>query len=159
MQIIYLPQVGFAPENSDDWKWYLPEEVNHEVLRSLGANSQVRYFFSSPAEEKMLRERLRDVGFSPNTKHVSREKILPQPEMTARITYLCDSTIRRCVAKIAFNYLAYAVGENTQLLLRTDFDMVRGYIREYSRRTSSFLSPEIRASRRRADAARSLTGT
>jgi hypothetical protein len=130
MQIIYLPQVGFAAENSDDWKWYLPEEVNEEVLRGLGLNTQVRYFFTSPTEEQMLRDRLREVGFSTNTKHVSRGTILPQPEMTARITCLCDTTIRRCVAKIAFNYLAYAVGENAQLLLRNDFDGIRSYIRD-----------------------------
>jgi hypothetical protein len=73
---------------------------------------------------------MREVGFTPNTKHVSRGTILPQPEMTARVTYLFDSVIRRCVAKIAFNYLAYAVGEDTRLLLRSDFEVVRRFIRD-----------------------------
>jgi hypothetical protein len=130
MQMLYLPQVGFAAENSDDWKWYLPDELNQEVVQSLGPNTQLRYFFSSPDEEQMLRARMREVGFSSNTKHVTRATILPQPEMTARITYLFDSIIRRSVAKIAFNYLAYAVGEDTRLLLRADFDVVRSFIRD-----------------------------
>jgi hypothetical protein len=130
MQIIYLPQVGFAAENSDNWKWYLPEELNQEVLRSLGVNTQVRYFFCTPAEEQMLRERLHEVGFSSNTKHISRETILPQPQMTARVTYTFDSIIRRCIAKIAFNYLAYALSEDTRLLLRHDFDTVRTFVRD-----------------------------
>jgi hypothetical protein len=90
----------------------------------------VRYFFSLPADEQMLRRRLREVGFSANTKHVSRQSILPRPDMTARITYTFDVIIRRCVAKIALNYLAYAVGEDTQLLLRQDFDVVRSFVRE-----------------------------
>jgi hypothetical protein len=130
MQMLYLPQVGFAAENSDDWKWYLPDELNQEVLQSVGPNTQLRYFFASPDEEQMLRARMRDVGFSSNTKHVTRVTILPQPEMTARITYLFDSIIRRSVAKIAFNYLAYAVAEDTRLLLRADFDVVRSFIRD-----------------------------
>lgn len=130
MQILYLPQVGFAAENSDDWKWYLPEELNEEVLRSLGPNTQVRYFFASAADEQMLRGRLRELGFSASTKHVSRQTILPHPNMTARITYTCDAIIRRCIAKIAFNYLAYAVEEDTQLLLRNDFDVVRSFVKD-----------------------------
>jgi hypothetical protein len=130
MQMLYLPQVGFAAENSDDWKWYLREDLNQEVLQSLGPNTQVRYFFSSAAEEKILRVRLHELGFSRNTKHVSRTTIPPQPEMTARITYLFDSVIRRSVAKIAFNYLAYAMGEDMRLLLRGDFDSVRNFIRD-----------------------------
>jgi hypothetical protein len=73
---------------------------------------------------------MREVGFSSNTKHVTRATILPQPEMTARITYLFDSIIRRSVAKNAFNYLAYAVGEDTRLLLRADFDVVRRFIKD-----------------------------
>jgi len=36
MQMLYLPQVGFAAEDSDEWKWYLPHELNHGVLQSLG---------------------------------------------------------------------------------------------------------------------------
>jgi HNH endonuclease len=123
IEMVYMPQVAFASENSDDWTWYLPEELNQEVLLSLPPNSQLRYFFASPAELEMLRKRIRELGFSLNTKHVSRTTILPQPEMTARI-------IRRCVAKIAFNYLAWALAEEERLLLRSDFDTVRSYIRD-----------------------------
>ena len=41
-----------------------------------------------------------------------------------------DAIIRRCVAKIALNYLAYAVEEATQLLLLNDFDVVRSLVRD-----------------------------
>lgn len=130
MEIIYLPQVGFANENSEEWKWYLPEELNPEVLAKLGPNSRVKYFFTSPAEEARLRERLRELGFTAATKHISKDQILPQPEMTAKVTYTFDPIIRRCIAKIAFNYLAYALSEDMRLLLRDDFDTVRTFIRD-----------------------------
>ena len=37
--------------------------------------------------------------------------------------------IRRCVAKIAFNYLAYVLLEDVRLLLGEDFDAVRDFVR------------------------------
>jgi len=49
--------------------------------------------------------------------------------MTACVTYTFDTIIRRCVAKIAFNYLAYVLSKNVQLLLREDFDAVRDFVR------------------------------
>jgi hypothetical protein len=85
MEIIYLPQVGFAAENAETWEWYLPEELNAEILAGLGPNTSVKYFFTSPAEETHLRARLRELGFTGPTKHIGKDRILPQPEMTARV--------------------------------------------------------------------------
>ena len=130
MEIIYLPQVGFAQENSDEWEWYVLDELGPEILPRLGPNAKVKYFFTSPAEEAQLRARLRELGFTAPIKHISRDKILPQPEMAARVTYTFDPIIRRCIAKIAFNYLAYALSEDMRLLLRSDFDPVRTFIRD-----------------------------
>jgi hypothetical protein len=39
---------------------------------------------------------------------------LHTPEVIAGVTYAFDTTIRRCVAKIAFNYLAYVLSEDVQ---------------------------------------------
>jgi hypothetical protein len=129
MEIIYMPQVGFAEENSDEWEWYLLEELGPEILPRLGPNAKVKYFFTSPTEETQLRARLSELGFTAPTKHISKERILPQPDMTARVIYTFDPIIRRCIAKIAFNYLAYALSEDTRLLLRDDFDSIRTFIR------------------------------
>ena len=130
MEIIYLPQVGFAQENSEEWEWYTLDELGPEILPRLGPNSKVKYFFTSPIQETQLRARLHELGFTAPTKHISKDKILPQPEMAAGITYTFDPIIRRCIAKIAFNYLAHTLSENTRLLLRADFDHVRTYIRD-----------------------------
>jgi len=129
IQIVYLPQVGFAEENSEEWIWYLPEELNPDIIRSIKPGSHLRYFYTCAAEEEQLRARLRELGFSPATKHISRDTILPQPEMTTRVTYLFDTIIRRCVAKIAFNYLAYVLSEDVRLLVTEDFDAVRDFVR------------------------------
>lgn len=129
IEIIYLPQVSFAEENSEEWVWYLPEELTPEIIRRLRPGSRVQYFYTSPVEEKQLRACLRELGF-PATKHIRRDAIPPQPEMTTRISYLFDTVIRRCVAKIAFNYLAYVLSEDARLLLRQDFDTVRSFVRE-----------------------------
>ncbi len=130
MEIIYLPQVAFAQENSEEWEWYVLGELGQESLPRLGPNAKVKYFFTSPGEETQLRARLRELGFTAPTKHISKDRILPQPEMAARITYTFDPIIRRCIAKIAFNYLAYALSENLRLLLREEFDPIRTFIRD-----------------------------
>ncbi len=61
--------------------------------------------------------------------------------MTARVTYLFDSTIRRCVAKIAFNYFAHVVSEDAPLLLREDFDAVRDFVRHGTRAGHTIVVP------------------
>lgn len=128
IEIIYLPQVAFANAGSDDWEWYLPDELSSELLEKLSAGSQLRYFFTSPEQEQELRGRLRELGFG-DSKHIGRAVIAPQPEMITRVTYLFDEVIRRCIAKIAFNYMSYALKEDTWLLLQADFDPVRRYVR------------------------------
>ncbi len=128
MDIIYLPQVSFAEENSEEWIWYGPEELTPEIIRALRPGSRVQYFYTSPAELEQLRTRLRELGF-PATRHIRKDTIPPQPEMTAEVTYPFDTVIRRCIAKIAFNYLAYVLKEDTRLLLRKDFDAVRDFVR------------------------------
>ena len=128
MEIRYLPQVAFAAKDSEEWEWYLPEELTSETLRRLVPGSRVKYFFTSASEEEQLRSRLGELGFAP-TKHISTDRISPQSEMIARVTYLFDTIMRRCVTKIAFNYLAYTLLEDSSLLLRDNFDVVRAYVR------------------------------
>jgi hypothetical protein len=139
MEIIYLPQVAFANKGSAEWQWYVPEELNSEILRKLSPGSSVKYFFTSSEQEQQLRSRLRELGFGA-TKHIARETIPPQQEMNARVTYIFDEIIRRCISKIAFNYLAHALAEDTRLLLRDDFDPVRRYVRYGDLPESQFVS-------------------
>jgi hypothetical protein len=43
IEIKYLPQVGFAEENSEKWVWYLAEELSLDVIRALKPRSRVQY--------------------------------------------------------------------------------------------------------------------
>jgi len=139
MEIIYLPQVAFANKGSEEWEWYLPEELTSEIVGKFSPGSRVKYFLTSPEQEQQLRGRLRELGFGA-TKYLGKDTIPPQPEMTARVTYVFDEIIRRCIAKIAFNYLAYALLEDARLLLRDDFDPVRRYVREGEIPETQFVS-------------------
>jgi hypothetical protein len=89
---------------------------------------------------EQLRLRLRELGF-PATRHIRKDTIPPQPEMTARVTYPFDTVIRRCVAKIALNYLAYVVSEDVRLLLRKDFDAVRNFVRHATLAEHTIVAP------------------
>jgi hypothetical protein len=66
----------------------------------------------------------------------SREAALTQPRtrrdhinFNARVRWSFDVVIRRCLAKIAFNHLAYIAGEIPDFIERSDFDEVRNYVR------------------------------
>jgi hypothetical protein len=81
--------VGFAAEGSDDWKWYLAHEVSTEMLRNLSPQSSVKYFFTSPEQEKQLRLLLQELGQG-KTQFINRETVQPNLNLTARVTYLFD---------------------------------------------------------------------
>jgi hypothetical protein len=128
IDIVYLPQVAFKINDADDWKWYTEEDLTSEVLRPLQAGSTMKLLVSSRAEEEKIRSRLRELGLG-HTKEISRDEVPPRPDIKTRVTCDFDSNMSRCVAKIAFNYFAYVLQENTRLLLRREFDTVRNYVR------------------------------
>jgi len=62
---LFICRRWVSDENSQEWAWYLPEELNLEIIRALRPGSRVQYFYTSPAEEEQLRTRLREVGSRP----------------------------------------------------------------------------------------------
>jgi len=129
IEIIYMPQVAFKNNNEEEWKWYTFEDLNSDLVRSLEPGSEVKYFITSSTEEEWLRSRLQELGLG-NTKSIKRYQIPPQPNLKTSVTSIFDFNMARCVVKIAFNYLAYVLEENTHLLLRDDFDVVRNHVRQ-----------------------------
>jgi hypothetical protein len=128
IDIVYLPQVAFKIIDADDWKWYTEEDLTAEVLRPLQAGSAMRLLVSSRLEEEKIRSRLRELGLGP-TKQINRDEVPPRPDIKTRVTCDFNFNMSRCVAKIAFNYLAHVLEENTRLLLRHEFDALRDYVR------------------------------
>jgi hypothetical protein len=126
--IVYVPQVAIKNQNETEWRWYTLEELNSDVLETIEPGAGLRLFVTSPEEEGKIRSRLRELGLGP-TQQVSRDTLLPRKDFIARVTCDFDFNMSRCVAKIAFNYLAYVLGENATLLFRHEFDAVRNYVR------------------------------
>jgi hypothetical protein len=129
IEITYLPQVALQGKDSEDWKWYLEEDLTPEMLQTPPKGIGIIYFVTSEKQLARLRSRLREFGL-PATKVVKRDRVLPGTPLTARVTVQFYSNLARCVAKIAFNYLAYATGENTACLLREEFDAIRSFVRQ-----------------------------
>lgn len=138
-------QIALRNRDEQDWRWYRLSELTAEVLQALEPGAGIKLLPTlQPAtagdeeaiasklreEEEKIRSRLRELGFAGETVQISRDRVLPRKDLNTRVT--CDFTFNmsRCVAKIAFNYLAYALGENTSLLLGEEFDTVRKYVRD-----------------------------
>ena len=126
---IYVAQVGIQKTNETEPSWYTLQELDSGVAPKLEPGDLITYFFTSPEQEQQLRSRLRELGVGP-TKVIGRNSILPTKNFNTQVICDFDFNMSRCVAKIAFNYLAYVLGENTHVLLRTDFDGIRKYVRE-----------------------------
>ena len=142
---VFETQVAFKNKDEQDWRWYTLAELTSEVVQALEPGAGIKLLPTlEPAvagdeeaiasrlreEEEKIRSRLRELGFVSQTLQISRDRVLPRKDLTTRVT--CDFTfdMSRCVAKIAFNYLAYVLGENAALLLREEFDTVRKYVRD-----------------------------
>ena len=141
---VYIPQVGFKNANESEWRWYTLEELNSEVAQSVGPGTGLKLFLaaeeaeqdeeaatlSMKRQEETFRSRLRELGLVGETQHVSRDRLPASKDFKTRVSCDFDFNMSRCVAKIAFNYLAYVLGENTDLLLRRNFDAIRKYVRD-----------------------------
>jgi hypothetical protein len=99
-----------------------------EALSTIRFGAQVKFLSADLETAARLRAKLIDLGFKFG-KTLKVEEISPQTKMDARIRWLFDSTIRRCIAKIAFNHLAYISDQRCDFLLRPEFDEIREYIR------------------------------
>jgi hypothetical protein len=123
----FPPQVGFFCEGSTPCHWLTEDELTAEKLREISGYTHTKFLVRNAEEEQRLRERLEHLGcgFGPVIEESAAE---PGALKKARITATFDSTTRRCIAKIAFNYFVWAVGA-TEFPLRADFDELRRYIR------------------------------
>jgi hypothetical protein len=141
----YVPQVAFRKNEAEEWRWYTSDEVSADIIQTLEAGSELKYFVSSPSEEQQLRSRLQELGL-PATKPVRRQVFPPEAEIKTHVKCIFDLNMARCVAKIAFNYFAYVLEENCPLLLREEFDAIRKFVTDGTHPQYSIVS--FRVSRR-----------
>lgn len=130
-----LPQVGFKKRNSDEYEYFLFDEVpnkrhfendNYDLMQPHG----IRAF---AVDEQLLERKLNEQGFSLK---VGKEEFMPSIEsrlLQCEIEGTIDKNIFRAIAKIGFNYLAYWQGSD--FLYQDAFHLTRRYIR-YGETTS-----------------------
>jgi HNH endonuclease len=123
------PQVGFMTRAGDSWLY-----VRERELQQLTNLPQT----ADPAGRKRVLAQTQE-GYERLLGHLRRLGVEFRPdgappvpegwgEVEPEVTAVVDNTIQRCVAKMAFNYLAYTMGPD--FALRVDFHPVRGFVRE-----------------------------
>lgn len=125
-----VPQVGFAKQTGAGFI-FVPEEVLQNMSQPLPSGTDPKRGLLLVANSNETRERLiqalktRGINFLEHSwaaPPIQAGEILP-----VEIRSTIDSLVLRCVAKIAFNYLAYT--QSRDFVLRDDFSVIRGFIR------------------------------
>jgi hypothetical protein len=138
-QIIQKPlqQVGFLNKESSEYTYFLLDDIpDIEELQKNGfdIDSNVLAFGTifEPIEQALANK-----GIFPEFR-----KEIPLPDkrldkLLVEFDVILDSTIRRAIAKISFNYLAYWQG--AQFVLQDAFNPIRLYIRNGVQKDTSFI--------------------
>lgn len=124
----WIPQVCFEEEGTTSRCWFTEDRLTPEFLKDVRFGSKVFFAVPTRADWVRLRAKLISLGFKLGGEAKS-EQFAPQTTFNARLRWSFDTAIRRCLAKIAFNHLAYITGENPDFLERPDFDEIRNYVR------------------------------
>lgn len=124
----WIPQVCFEEEGTTNCRWFTEDRLTPEFVKEVRFGSNVFFAVPTRADWARLRAKLVSLGFKLGGKPKS-EQFAPQTPFNTRVRWSFDTVIRRCLAKIAFNHLAYITGENPNFLVRSDFDEILTYIR------------------------------
>lgn len=132
-----LPQVGFQSKTSSDYTYFLLDDIPDKAElenQGLDYGANVRAFGDNfdEIEQALARKEI----FPEFQKEIplpdkKSEKLLVEYEASV------DSIIRRAIAKIAFNYLAYWQGAD--FVLQDIFNPIRFYIRNGERENIPFV--------------------
>jgi hypothetical protein len=121
-----LPQIGARRNPSEEWTWYLERDINAAFVAKYPKGSEFRIVAGSNDHSRLLNRLIR---FCPTFQHGGT--LTPPFGTDGRfgIKFMneFDAVVRRCLAKIAFNYLSLVTSES--LVLQSEFDPVRAFIR------------------------------
>jgi|SRR5271157_16802 len=120
-----LPQVGARRSSTEEWTWYLEKDLNAAFAATYPKGSEFRVVGLQTDYDRLEKRLLR---VCPTFK---KEGTLTAPigrdgKVGINFESEFNSVVRRCLAKIAFNYLAWAAGPD--FALRPEFDRVRSFI-------------------------------
>src|SRR6185437_11634764 len=120
-----VPQAAF--KTADEWLWIAERDLTAARVKVvLGQGIEARIACNSDEEFERIAAKLKDLNITPTS--LSRQEIssFPVEHFRVGIGYRLDQVMARCVAKIAFNYLAWTMGP--PFLMNPCFDEVRAYI-------------------------------
>lgn len=122
-------QAGFYNRFTDEYVYFEPDDIpTAEQLQKDGYDlKKTIWMFANESELPQLIEVLKSKGISISTKNDFIQPSPPVGSILVESEVIIDRTISRALSKIAFNYLAFVVGN--KIVLRDEFDGIRQFIR------------------------------
>jgi hypothetical protein len=127
-----VPQVAFFDSSQERWVYVTEDEIDagwpseHPDLKK----SRMRIYAGSPEGHAIIVQKLSENGvtFHKEGDLIPPQGLLENPQVWVEVTFTINQGIRRCVAKYAFNHLAFVCG--AEFVLGPDFDVIRRFIRQ-----------------------------
>jgi len=127
--IMPIPQIGLKKRDNSGYEWFtfdrIPhrEEVDEEIFDMHDPKSICGSAELSAEDVKVA---LDNLGY--NFTYRGEHMFNPQENAIAcDVEFRIDKTIKRAIAKVAFNYFCYVAGREVSLM--RPFDMIRGFVR------------------------------
>lgn len=123
MQIELVPQIALRKKDGK-WDYFLPHDIDKIKKENYILEFQencLGAFVMDVFAAKALFQKI-GLSFSPSEASLTQWN----KDYACEIKSIMDQTIKRCIAKIAFNYLAYH--NCKEFLLESFFDPIRNYI-------------------------------
>jgi hypothetical protein len=127
------PQAAFLDEASKRWLHFTADEIDtgaleqHPAFRNKGAQIRILGPDQSAHDAIISKLKAHGITFQRSGELQPYEGLFGNPNTLVEVTFTINKGIRRCVAKYAFNYMAYVCG--TEFAAGTDFDVLRRFIR------------------------------
>lgn len=121
------PQVGFKSEGKD-WRYILERDLDKRSIKQTTGGTLEIKIIGQGEDLPRLVKRLEELGVEfVETNRLLNQAISEHAPISVDHEFMVDQTLRRAIAKIAFNYAAKVLGPET--MRRADFDMIRRFIR------------------------------
>lgn len=121
-----LPQVGARCTPSEDFTWCLEKDLTPEWAASYPRGSEFR-IVGLETEYPRLERRLLQVCPTFQKHGTMAPPMGTDGKVGVKFIHEFSSSVRKFLAKIAFNYMAWAVGP--EFALRPEFDAARAFVR------------------------------
>lgn len=126
-----IPQAAFFDKNQERWAYLTVDEIDAGLLtrRPDLKKGQIRIFAPSPQEHDAIVSKLNEHGitFEKSGDLQAPESAFGASDLLVEVTFTINKGIRRCIAKYAFNYLAFVCG--SEFAAGSDFDTIRQFVR------------------------------